>query len=151
MRKAKSVRQPRPSTSELRRLWAVVLALAVLFSTVLAGQKYFYCAPMDAIAFDTCCAGEQGHEHDADDTDLAVREVPGRCCDTRMFDAGDRGFFPTFALVLDAPVVGWLSALDAFASDVHLSGAPRRTQETRAGPPRAGPLGWRTTTDVSLT
>jgi hypothetical protein len=137
--------------AELVRLLALVAALAVVTGAWLAGQRYYYCAPMARIALDECCA----HEHDeahatVADTHATIAELPRRCCEERVFDAGDRGASDAPPSVPPAPSLPVVAILDVVAP----KSAPvfaRAPHESRAGPTRGSPLSWRTTIDVSRT
>lgn len=131
--------------AELVRLLALVAALAVFTGAWLAGQRYYYCAPMARIALDECCAHE-GHEADEHAT---IGELH-RCCEERVFDAGDRGASDAPPIVPPAPSLPVVAIVDTAVPKA----APvfvRAAHDSRAGPARGSPLSWRTTIDVSRT
>jgi hypothetical protein len=151
---ASSVLSARSLRLELVRLTALVAALAVITGAWLAGQRYFYCGPMQRIALDECCgAGAHGTTHAEHDEDAhaapTLHETPRKCCHARTFDAGDRGTATAAPVVLPAALLAVVAILDLpGAADEPAKAAA--THDSRAGPPRAGPLSWRTEIDVSL-
>jgi hypothetical protein len=136
--------------AELVRLVALVAALAVVTGAWLAGQRYYYCAPMQRIALDECCAGHGHEDEDGDEhAAAALTETPRKCCDARTFDSGDPGA-STAPPAITPPMLLAVVAVLALPGVVDAPAAARATHESRAGPPRAGPLSWRTEIDVSL-
>lgn len=147
LRKDPLVVSSRQVRALLVRLAALVAALAVVTGTWLAGQRYFYCAPMERVALHECCAS--GADDHGRDDEAAIGELPHRCCEERLFDVGDRGATPAPFAVAPAPCLAVVAILSTLTPGEAPSGA-RATHDTRAGPPRAGPLAWRTPIDVSL-
>lgn len=132
--------------ADLARFVALAAALAVVTGAWLAGQRYYYCAPMERVARDECCASR---EHGREDARVSIGEAAHRCCQPRVFDAGDRGATPAVPAVTPPPALAVVAILDALAP-VQAQVKARAAHESRAGPTRAGPLAWRTTIDVSL-
>jgi hypothetical protein len=146
-----SRRRKRAIRAELVRLLALVAALAVVTGAWLAGQRYFYCAPMQRVALDECCAGHGQHDGEADAhaAGAVATQTPKKCCDARTFDQGDRGASAAPPAVTPPMLLAVVAVL-ALPGLVDAPARARATHESRAGPPPAGPLSWRTEIDVSL-
>ena len=139
--------------TELRRIFALVAVLALLTGSLLAGHRYFYCAAMSRIASADCCAKPDADHADARAA-VTIDAPPHRCCDERTFDGGDLGHERT-AISLRSVSPPALALPCAFVGagarrPVLECALPSEAYDSRAGPPRAGPLAWRTTIDVSL-
>jgi hypothetical protein len=141
--------------AKLKRFACGLVALAVVTTTLLAGHTFFYCAPMQRVGFDTCCAEElRDHDEERDEgaaKTLAIDETH-RCCEAKTFAQGDaaRGAVapPT---VLASPVAAVLPAVLEALVHASRASAPPRVRDTRAGPPPSSPLAFRVPVDVSLT
>ncbi len=133
----------------LRCAVAGLLAVAMVVTTLLAGQTYFYCAPMHRIAFDECCA--RG-EADEDDTGRSVTiEETHRCCEAKTFAHGDEGRTATAPPSVPlAPLAALVPPVPHVLASVARPVIRPRLRDTRAGPPPASPLAFRVPVDVSL-
>lgn len=133
--------------AKLRSFVTGFVALAVVVTTLLAGHTYFYCAPMQRVAFDECCGEQHEEEHGAGP---AIDETH-RCCEARTFAEADtsRGGVPS-PVVLAAPLASVLPAVpEAVLREARVATRPR-LPEQRAGPPPSSPLAHRVPVDVSL-
>lgn len=123
------------------------MAFAVLATALFGGRAYFYCAPMQRVAFDACCAGHG--VADEEPATIAIDETH-RCCETRTFAPGEAGSSAgATAVVPLAPLASVLPAVRWIPTHVVAAVARVRTHDTRAGPPPSSPLAFRVPVDVS--
>ena len=84
------------------------IALLSLFALVSglsnAGRRYFYCGAMQELAFEHCCAGDEGARSGASDDPASVSVADESCCEVRTFRSPPAGALGPTVQVAAAPL-----------------------------------------------
>ena len=122
--------------------WALVAALSLLASTVVAGHRYFTCAWMTGVALEPCC------HHGATDSQPTIDAEA--CCHARHFASPDPGLTTAPGAAIAAPLLA-IVLVPTRAAGAPVEAPPVDIRWARAGPAPGSPNDYRIRLRVSLT
>ncbi len=126
----------------------LVVALAVLVSTVFGGHRYFYCEHRHAASFDACCAHAPAPQDSNASSGPTLERSP--CCTTDVLATAAPGVSARGQPSLQAPLTAVVPALAACRAP-RVVARTHRGRFARGGPSAPDPREHRLRLMVSLT
>lgn len=100
----------------MSNLVAAVLTVSLLFSTLLAGSRYFYCWGMQESLFTSCCDDAAQEGRAAAD---ALQSVD--CCQERRVESLPQAQVASGPMVMAAPLVTTIASLPSYPPSLALA------------------------------